>query len=188
MTLDPFGPADAFATSGCPVCHALPQIEAELVDRFCRHCFSDPDGRDRVLAVGGLCDRHWWLVVTAERARSDTMVGTAELLAEVLDRFGTHPAVARCPLCGDTEASASERFRVLLDNLGSARLEQAPPSWRPCLPHVEGLRQLRLARALAGAMGQGAAGSRPGRGDHGRPPLCPHPPASFPGGGDGYRV
>lgn len=149
MTLDPFGPADAFATSGCPVCHALPQIEAELVDRFCRYCFRDPDGRDRVLAVGGLCDRHWWLVASAERARSDTMVGTAELLAEVLDRFGAHPAVARCPLCVDTEASARERFRLLLDNLGSARLEQAPPLWRPCLPHVEGLRQLRLEPWLA---------------------------------------
>ena len=144
MAFDPFELSDAFAVVGCPVCQALPRIEAELVDRFCRRCVSDRDIRDRVLAVGGLCDRHWWLLGTSERARSNTMVGTAKLLADVLDRFGTHPAVARCPLCDDIATLARDKFHLLLDNLGPVRLEQAPPSWRPCRPHVEGLRQVPL--------------------------------------------
>jgi hypothetical protein len=144
VAFDPFELSDAFAVVGCPVCQALPRIEAELVDRFCRRCVSDRDIRDRVLAVGGLCDRHWWLLGTSERARSNTMVGTAKLLADVLDRFGTHPAVARCPLCDDIATLARDKFHLLLDNLGPVRLEQAPPSWRPCRPHVEGLRQVPL--------------------------------------------
>jgi len=144
VILDPVAPADAFALPGCPVCQMLPRIEAELVDGFCRRGLGDPDARERVLAVGGLCARHWWLVATAERDRSDAMPGTAELLADVLDRFGAHGPVARCPLCVDIEAAATDWFRLLLDDLGPARLDQAPSSWRPCLPHVEWLRELRL--------------------------------------------
>jgi hypothetical protein len=149
MILDPVAPADAFALAGCPVCQALPRIEAELLDGFCRHGLGDPDARERVLAVGGLCVRHWWLVAAAERVQQGAMPGTAELLADVLDWFGTHGAVARCPLCVDTEAAATTWFHLLLDDLGLARLNQAPPSWRPCLPHLAWLRDERLDPWLA---------------------------------------
>jgi hypothetical protein len=141
MLLAPERPGDQLAVVGCPVCQALPQIEADLVDWFSRQGFSDPVRRDRVLAVGGLCARHWWLVAAAEHAWSDGMFGTAELLAEVMERFGRHQAVAPCPLCTDLEESARRWFRLQLDNLGPVGLQQAPPSWRPCLPHLRGLRE-----------------------------------------------
>jgi hypothetical protein len=131
VTVDPVGPADAFALTGCPVCQALPRIEAELVDGFCRQSFSDPNGRDRVLAVGGLCARHWWLVATVERAWSDTMLGTAELFADVLDRFGTHGAVARCPLCVNTEESMSQHNGAPLRSATGTGLATARAMLRP---------------------------------------------------------
>jgi hypothetical protein len=149
MVLAPPRPADRFAVAGCPVCQALPQIEAGLIEGFGRHAFRNRDGRDRVLAIGGLCARHWWLVAAEERTWSDRIVGTADLLADVIERFGRHGAVAPCPLCVDTEVSARRWFRMVLDDLGPAGLDQAPSSWRPCLPHVAGLRELRMEPWLA---------------------------------------
>jgi hypothetical protein len=50
----------------------------------------------------------------------------------------------------DIETHAGERLHRLLDDLGPARLEQAPHSWRPCRPHVEGLRRLPLEPWMQG--------------------------------------
>src|SRR6266540_1197885 len=154
--LDSLGPlwseaaaAAALELPGCPVCHALPAIEAELVGCFAQQAFSDPDSRGRVLAGGGLCPRHWRLVAAQDRQRSRGMLGTAELFADVLTR--SNPlggAPPRCPLCADLESSARHRFYLLLDAVGRTALEHAPPSWRPCLPHLRGLRELRLERWL----------------------------------------
>src|SRR6266540_1201508 len=54
-----------------------------------------------------------------------------------------------CPICEDLEASAANRLYLLLTKLGPAALTGAPASWRPCLPHLERLRLLRLERWLA---------------------------------------
>lgn len=169
MTLDPIGsasPAEALQVPGCPVCQALPRIEAELVGWFASQTFDDPDGRGRVLAAGGLCPRHWWLVLGEERRRRrGGMLGSAELLADTLTRqqpaaaadpgagspaapsVGAGPGPA-CPLCEDLAASAANRLYLLLADLGQARLEAAPAAWQPCLPHLRGLRRLRLERWL----------------------------------------
>ncbi len=175
MTLDPFGsapPTQALEVPGCPVCRALPRIEVELVGWFAEQTFDDPDGRGRVLAAGGLCPRHWWLVLAEERRRHrGSMLGSAELLADTLTRHrpaavpappaakataksapaaGTGlGAVPPCPLCEDLEASAANRLYLLLADLGQARLEAAPAAWQPCLPHLRGLRRLRLERWLS---------------------------------------
>jgi hypothetical protein len=170
VTLDPIGsgsPAEALQVPGCPVCQALPRIEAELVGWFASQSFDDPDGRGRVLAAGGLCPRHWWLVLTEERRRHrNSMLGSAELLADTLTHRrsaadpvappatgipaavpGAGPGPA-CPLCEDLAASAANRLYLLLADLGQARLEGAPPSWQPCLPHLRVLHGLRLERWL----------------------------------------
>ncbi len=78
------------------------------------------------------------------------MLGTAELFADVLTRsVPTDAAPApRCPLCADLQASARHRYYLLLDAVGRPALEHAPPQWRPCLPHLRGLRELRLERWL----------------------------------------
>ena len=139
----------ALELPGCPVCRALPAIEAELVGWFAQQAFSDPDSRGRVLAGGGLCARHWHLVAAEDRRRSRGMLGTAELLADALTRAApTGDAPPRCPLCADLQASARHRFYLLLDAVGRTALEHAPPRWRPCLPHLRGLRELRLERWL----------------------------------------
>jgi hypothetical protein len=141
----------ALELPGCPVCHALPAIEAELVGWFAQQAFSDPDSRGRVLAGGGLCARHWRQVAAEDRRRSRGLLGTAELFADVLSRSAPAdqaPAPMGCPLCGDLEASARHRLYLLLDAVGRTALEHAPPRWRPCLPHLRGLRQLRLERWL----------------------------------------
>jgi hypothetical protein len=154
LSLDPIGPpgsaVEMFGVLGCPVCQAEPAIEAEAVTWFCRQAFDDPDGRGRVLAAGGLCPRHWWRVATEEESSRATMLGTAELLADVLDRHG-QPAdqPASCPICADVMASLAHRFYLLLADLGRARLEAAPPGWRPCLPHLRAVAELRLERWLA---------------------------------------
>src|SRR6266540_933647 len=129
--LDSLGPlwseaaaAAALELPGCPVCHALPAIEAELVGCFAQQAFSDPDSRGRVLAGGGLCPRHWRLVAAQDRQRSRGMLGTAELFADVLTR--SNPlggAPPRCPLCADLESSARHRFYLLLDAVGRTALE-----------------------------------------------------------------
>jgi hypothetical protein len=155
MSLDPIGmpasAAEALEGAGCLVCQAEPAIDAEAVTWFCRQAFDDPDGRGRVLGAGGLCLRHWWRVATEERSSRRTLHGTAQLLADVLHRHG-QPAdrPVSCPICADVAASARQRFYLLLAELGSARLDGAPAAWRPCLPHLRALRELRLERWLAG--------------------------------------
>jgi hypothetical protein len=154
VSLDPIGlPGSAVETLGvvgCPVCLAEPAIEAAAVTWFCRQAFDDPDGRSRVLAAGGLCARHWWQVATEEESTRDSMLGTTELIADVLDRHG-QPAEqpGSCPICADVNASVAHRFYLLLADLGRARLEAAPPAWRPCLPHLRAVAELRLERWLA---------------------------------------
>jgi hypothetical protein len=154
MNLDPIGlpasAAEALEGPGCPVCQAEPGIEAEAVTWFCRQAFDDPDGRGRVLAAGGLCPRHWWRVAAEEELSRATMLGTAELLADVLDRQG-QPAdrSASCPICADVQASLAHRFYLLLADLGRTRLEGAPTGWRPCLPHLRAVAELGLERWLA---------------------------------------
>ena len=153
-SLGPLGSEAAAAASlelpGCPVCHALPAIEAELVGWFAQQAFSDPDSRGRVLAGGGLCARHWHQVAAEDRRRSRGMLGTAELFADVLTRSARAEEAPppRCPLCADLQASARHRFYLLLDAVGRPALEHAPPGWRPCLPHLRGLHELRLERWL----------------------------------------
>ena len=154
MNLDPIGPpgsaVEMFGVVGCPVCQAEPAIEAEAVTWFCRQAFDDPDGRGRVLAAGGLCPRHWWRVATEEESSRATMLGTAALLADVLDRHGQPvDRPASCPICADVKASLAHRFYLLLADLGRTRLEAAPPGWRPCLPHLRAVAELRLDRWLA---------------------------------------
>jgi hypothetical protein len=140
----------ALELPGCPVCHALPAIEAELVGWFAQQAFSDPDSRGRVLAGGGLCARHWRLVAVEDRRRSRGLLGTAELFADVLSRStpAEEAGPTDCPLCADLQASARHRFYLLLDAVGRTTLEHTPPRWRPCLPHLRGLRELRLERWL----------------------------------------
>jgi hypothetical protein len=154
MNLDPIGPpgsaVEVFGVVGCPVCQAEPAIEAEAVSWFCRQAFDDPDGRGRVLAAGGLCPRHWWRVATEEESSRATMLGTAELLANVLDRHGQlADRAASCPICADVRASLAHRFYLLLADLGRTRLEAAPTGWRPCLPHLRAVAELGLERWLA---------------------------------------
>jgi hypothetical protein len=117
MNLDPIGPpgsaVEVFGVVGCSVCQAEPAIEAEAVTWFCRQAFDDPDGRGRVLAAGGLCPRHWWRVATEEESSRATMLGTAELLANVLDRHGQlADRAASCPICADVRASLAHRPRT----------------------------------------------------------------------------
>jgi hypothetical protein len=154
VSLDPIGPpgsaVEMLGVMGCPVCQAKPAIEAEAVSWFCRQAFDDPDGRGRVLAAGGLCPRHWWRVATEEESSRATMLGTAELLADILDRHGQPvDRPASCPICVDVKASLAHRFYLLLADLGRTRLEAAPPGWRPCLPHLRAVAELRLERWLA---------------------------------------
>jgi hypothetical protein len=155
VSLDPIGlpgsGVEALEVPGCPACRATPTIDAEAVRWFCRQAFDDPDSRGRVLAAGGLCARHWWRVATEEQASRGTLHGTAELLADTLDRHGLpRGRLASCPLCAEVAASARHRFYLLLVDLGRARLEAAPSAWRPCLPHLRALRELRLERWLVG--------------------------------------
>jgi hypothetical protein len=152
-SLGPLGDEAAAAASlelpGCPVCRALPAIEAELVGWFAQQAFSDPDGRGRVLAGGGLCARHWRQVAAEDRRRSRGLLGTAELFADVLTKASPlDHAPPCCPLCLDLETSARHRFYLLLDAVGRTGLEHGSPRWRPCLPHLRGLRELRLERWL----------------------------------------
>jgi hypothetical protein len=154
MNLGPIGPpgsaVEMFGVVGCPVCQAEPAIEAEAVTWFCRQAFDDPDGRGRVLAAGGLCPRHWWRVATEGESSRATMLGTAELLADVLDRQGQlADRPASCPICADVQASLAHRFYLLLADLGRTRLEGAPTGWRPCLPHLRAVAELGLERWLA---------------------------------------
>lgn len=149
----PFGPAgspdELLEVPGCPVCLALPQIETELVGWFALQALHDPDSRRRVLAARGLCPRHWRLVAAEEQHRRQSMLGTAELFAAVLSRQGTHEETAvNCPVCADLAASARHRLYLLLVDLGQERLDAAPATWRPCLPHLRGLGELRLERWL----------------------------------------
>jgi hypothetical protein len=93
LSLDPIGlpgsAVETFGVLGCPVCQAEPAIQAEAVTWFCRQAFDDPDARGRVLAAGGLCPRHWWQVAAEEESSRATMLGTAELLADILERSAT---------------------------------------------------------------------------------------------------
>ncbi len=148
--LDPLGrPEAVFELAGCPVCHALPHLEAELVGWFVTQSLADGDGRRRLYAAGGLCARHWRSVANEEGRRRHSMLGTAQVLAEVLARRQAGADVpVRCPLCEDLDASAANRLYLLLVKLGPVALAQAPPSWRPCVPHLEALRRLRLERWL----------------------------------------
>src|SRR6266542_2948395 len=130
--LDPLGrPEAALELPGCPACRALPSLEAELVGWFVTQSLADGDGRHRLYAAGGLCGRHWRAVANEEVRRRHSMMGTAQVLAE------------------DLAASAANRLYLLLTKLGPAALTGAPASWRPCLPHLERLRLLRLERWLA---------------------------------------
>jgi len=149
--LDPLGrPEAALELPGCPACRALPSLEAELVGWFVTQSLADGDGRHRLYAAGGLCGRHWRAVANEEVRRRHSMMGTAQVLAEVLARRSTQGEVpVACPICEDLEASAANRLYLLLTKLGPAALTGAPASWRPCLPHLERLRLLRLERWLA---------------------------------------
>jgi hypothetical protein len=128
MSLDPIGPpgsaVELLNVLGCPVCQAEPAIDAEAVTWFCRQAFDDPDGRGRVLAAGGLCPRHWWRVAIEEESSRATVLGTAELLADVLDRHG-QPDLrpASCPICADVQASLAHRFYLFLADLEAAGAE-----------------------------------------------------------------
>jgi hypothetical protein len=148
MSLDPIRPpgsaVELFNLLGCPVCHAEPAIDAEAVTWFCRQAFDDPDSRGRVLAAGGLCRRHGEVAIEEEASRA-TILGAADLLADILERYG-QPAVRPCPICADVQASLAHRFYLLLADLGRTRLEAAPPGWRPCLPHLRAVADLRLER------------------------------------------
>lgn len=149
--LDPLGrPEAALELPGCPACRALPAVEVELVGWFVTQSLADGDGRQRLYEAGGLCGRHWHAVAGEEVRRRRSMMGTAQVLAEVLARRADHGAApVACPICEDLEASAANRLYLLLTKLGAAALTGAPPSWRPCLPHLERLRGLRLERWLA---------------------------------------
>ncbi len=149
--LDPLGrPEAALELPGCPACRALPSLEAELVGWFVTQSLADGDGRHRLYAAGGLCGRHWRAVANEEVRRRHSMMGTAQVLAEVLARRSTQGEVpVACPICEDLEASAANRLYLLLTKLGPAALTGAPASWRPCPPHLERLRLLRLERWLA---------------------------------------
>lgn len=152
MTLDPLGPAGstpaALEVAGCPVCAALPGIEAELVG-WLAHALSDADTRRRILTAGGLCGRHWWLLAGEERRRRRSLHGTAELLGAVLAKTGQPVAPpGRCPVCADLATSAKHRFCLLLDHLGPDAVAAAPVAWRPCVPHLRALAELELERWL----------------------------------------
>src|SRR6266511_249666 len=85
--LDPLGrPEAALELPGCPACRALPSLEAELVGWFVTQSLADGDGRHRLYAAGGLCGRHWRAVANEEVRRRHSMMGTAQVLAEVLAR------------------------------------------------------------------------------------------------------
>src|SRR6266568_754938 len=119
---------------------------------------ADGDGRHRLYAAGGLCGRHWRAVANEEVRRRHSMMGTAQVLAEVLARRSTQGEVpVACPICEDLEASAANRLYLLLTKLGPAALTGAPASWRPCLPHLERLRLLRLEHRLARSLRRTAA-------------------------------
>lgn len=148
--LDPLGtPEAALRLPGCPACRALPIEEAELVGWFVSQSLADGDGRQRLYAAGGLCGRHWRAVANEELRRLHSLMGTAQVLAEVLRRQpARNQAPVACPICEDLTTSAANRLDILLTKLGPAALAGAPPSWRPCLPHLDRLRQLRLDRWL----------------------------------------
>jgi hypothetical protein len=156
--LDPLGrPESALELPGCPACRALPSLEAELVGWFVTQSLADGDGRRRLYAAGGLCGRHWHAVANEEVRRRRGMLGTAQVLAEVLARRSAQGEVpVTCPICEDLEVSAANRLYLLLIKLGPAALAGAPPSWRPCLPHLEGLQRLSLERWLARWAGERA--------------------------------
>jgi hypothetical protein len=148
--LDPLGrPESALELPGCPTCQALPHLDTELVGWFVTQSLADGDGRQRLYAAGGLCGRHWRAVADEELRRRRGLLGTAQVLAEVLARRSARGQVpVACPICEDLEVSAANRLYLLLTKLGPAALTQAPPSWRPCLPHLDTLRRLRLERWL----------------------------------------
>jgi hypothetical protein len=146
--LDPLGrPEAALELPGCPACQALPHLDAELVGWFATQSLGDGDGRQRLYA-GGLCARHWRAVAEQEQARRGSMLGTAQVLAGVLSRRPSGEAPVVCPICEDLAGSATNRLFLLVTRLGPAALAGAPPSWRPCLPHLERLRGLRGERWL----------------------------------------
>jgi hypothetical protein len=149
--LDPLGrPEAALDLPGCPACRAIPGMELELVGWFVVQSLADGDGRRRLYAAGGLCGRHWRAVADEELRRRRSMLGTAQVLAEVLARRSAQAELqVTCPVCEDVEASAANRLYLLLTKLGPAALAGAPPDWRPCLPHLRDLRDLPLERWLA---------------------------------------
>src|SRR6266540_957147 len=176
--LDPLGrPEAALELPGCPACRALPSLEAELVGWFVTQSLADGDGRHRLYAAGGLCGRHWRAVANEEVRRRHSMMGTAQVLAEVLARRSTQGEVpVACPICEDLEASAANRLYLLLTKLGPA-----------ALPAASGAPAAAAAGALARPLGGRTGGALPGRGAGGRPPLRPHARAAPPPRGHRQR-
>src|SRR6266540_3042109 len=110
--LDPLGrPEAALELPGCPACRALPLLDAELVGWFATQSLADGDGRQRLYAAGGLCGRHWRAVAREELRRRRSMLGTAQVLAQVLTRRQARGEVpVACPICQDLETSAANRL------------------------------------------------------------------------------
>src|SRR6266542_4190524 len=131
--LDPLGrPEAALELPGCPACRALPSLEAELVGWFVTQSLADGDGRHRLYAAGGLCGRHWRAVANEEVRRRHSMMGTAQVLAEVLARRSTQgevPAACRYARTREQrhhhEATGSEA-QDLLDALATLTGPTAP--------------------------------------------------------------
>jgi len=168
--------------TGCPICATSAAAEVRTLDAVIAEAVTDPGVRRRLRAAGGYCPRHTALLPLRERARRGGTLGSAILLADVLEarlaalRDATDVAPTRglgrrrrrrptltearrpaaCPACADAASSVEGFLTVVLGRIGDPAWAAALSQAEFCLDHL-----LLTWEAAAGAGDRPAALWRP---------------------------
>lgn len=141
--------ADHVGSPGCALCAGRSAAEKRFVDAVIAEAVTDVGARRRLDLAGGYCARHTALLPVRERERRGGTLGSAILLASVLERrlaaleavtptggrrLGNRLGIRReqpsrspaCPVCQDVVGSTGAMLTVIIGRL-------ADPAWADAL-------------------------------------------------------
>ncbi len=149
------------AESGCPVCRVLENTSRKALDAILYEQVNDPESRASLVASGGFCNWHTWMLADMQGSRLGTAIIGQHLLFEALRLlpdgsmrrrtwrdvfYAKSPATEfsawrrgrkRCPVCRRVQRAERNCIRIMMDYFDEPEFAAAfARSGGLCVPHL----------------------------------------------------